>query len=76
MKCSPVPKPQDVLSSLSAMGEVHEVSKSISYVDVTKGAMRIYVGAKSEMTQLAVVSKSPDALEKVSPALIKYLERN
>ena len=76
LKCSRVSKPQDVLNSLNAMGEVHVVSKTISYIDVTKGAMRIYVDAKTEMVQVAVVSKSPEALEKASPAILKYLEQN
>lgn len=74
VKCDERVKPIEAIKALHMIGPVHFISKSISYAELKAGAMRLYIGTTSGVTQVAVIAKTPEALEKAAPAIIEYLK--
>jgi hypothetical protein len=74
VKCDERLKSAEALKALAMIGEVHVVDRAISYVELQKGTMRMYVGTSPDVAQVAVIAKTPEALEKAAPAIVEYLK--
>ncbi len=73
VRCDERVQPKQAAEALSMLGQV-KTEQNVSYVDLQAGAMRMYVGGR-DATQVAAVAKTPEALEKATPAIIEYLKK-
>ncbi len=71
LKCDPRLTQSVQLDALKILGTLQQEG-DVAFVDLKPGALRIYVAGDA---QLSVVAKTPEALAKASPALIKYLQK-
>ncbi|PIS11097.1 MAG: hypothetical protein COT73_05815 [Bdellovibrio sp. CG10_big_fil_rev_8_21_14_0_10_47_8] len=63
-----------VTEALGLLGKVQALNQKISYVEMKKGAMRIYATNSPTFVQVSLVAKSPGALERAEAKIIKMLE--
>lgn len=73
VRCDERVRPQQAVEALAMLGEV-KTEHNVSYVDLQSGAMRMYVGGQ-DATEVAAVAKTPEALEKATPAIIEFLKK-
>lgn len=73
VKCGLPTNAEELKRGLAQIGEVHEVNEKLAYVQMWSGPMRIYATITENPTQVSVVAKSPEALDKAGRDVVAYL---
>jgi len=71
VKCDSKLSPKEIIEAMGSLGQL-KTAKSVHFVDLVPGTVRTFIGRDS--VQFTAVAKTPEALEKATPAIIETLK--